>query len=79
MQFILILHSLSAISLCPLFNPLIGWTSLFPTSRPQLRSFASIDPSLWNRLPLRSAPPSSLVVYLSLTSEPVLSFGVKLF
>jgi len=47
------------------------------TSSAQSRSFASIVPSLWNRL--QSALPSSLVVYphLSLTSKPVFSLGVK--
>jgi len=48
-------------------------------SMAQWRSFASIGPSLWNRLPLQFAPPSSLVTYphLSLTSKPVFSFWVK--
>jgi len=45
----------------------------------QLRSFESIGPSLWNRLPLQSIPPSSLVVrpHLSLTSTPVFSLMAK--
>ena len=45
----------------------------------QLRFFASKGPSLWNRLPLQSVPPSTLAVYpyLSLTSKPVLSLAAK--
>ena len=49
------------------------------TALVQSRSFLCIDPSLWNRFPLRLASPSSLLVFLrfSFTSDPAFPLGVS--
>src|SRR6218665_3012342 len=76
----LILPTLSATSLRPLRSSdrLDLFIPHIRTFMAQLRSFESIRPSLWNRLPpLRSAPPSSLVIFhLYLTPNPAFSLVV---
>ena len=78
------LISFVALSLSLLPSSSIFWSAkpFVPhvrTSMAQSRSFASIGPSLWNKLSMQSAPPSTLVVdpHPSLNWKPLTSSRVK--